>query len=179
MLELNNPSDYPLLRPYKLNPDKYFVSECGRVFSFGRHGVFAEIKSSLDTRGYPIVGVYVDGVRKTVKVHKMVLETWVSDRPEGLEAAHLDGNKQNNHVSNLIWCTHIENMSHQKLHGTSGIQRVLQGEKHRDAKYTSEIVLKLRSDYEAGITIAALSRIYNINYKTVQSIVKRKTWRHI
>lgn len=45
-------------------------------------------------------------------VHRLVASAFL-ERPEGkVEVNHKDGNRLNNHVSNLEWVTHRENMTH-------------------------------------------------------------------
>ena len=51
-------------------------------------------------------------------VHTLVLEHFVCPRPEGMEACHNDGNGMNNHIDNLRWDTHKNNMQDQLRHGT-------------------------------------------------------------
>lgn len=52
------------------------------------------------------------GVRKCFYVHRLVAEAFCAN-PHGLpDVNHLDGNKANNHPSNLEWCTHAQNMRH-------------------------------------------------------------------
>lgn len=51
-------------------------------------------------------------------IHQLVLESFVSPRPEGRVARHLDGNPSNNHLSNLAWGTHSENGHDAVGHGT-------------------------------------------------------------
>lgn len=45
-------------------------------------------------------------------VHSLVLESFIGDRPKGLVINHKDGNKFNNHLSNLEYVTNRENFIH-------------------------------------------------------------------
>jgi hypothetical protein len=51
--------------------------------------------------------------KKTARyVHRLVAEHFVSGRAEGLEVNHKDGDKRNNHWTNLEWCSHQHNVTH-------------------------------------------------------------------
>ena len=50
--------------------------------------------------------------RISVKVHRLVIETF-KPNPDSLPCInHIDGNKLNNHIDNLEWCTYQHNMQH-------------------------------------------------------------------
>ena len=49
--------------------------------------------------------------KKLLRVHRLVWETFNGEIPDGYEIDHIDGNKQNNALSNLRCVTHIENMN--------------------------------------------------------------------
>lgn len=53
-------------------------------------------------------------------VHVMVLEAFVGPRPDGYHAAHEDGTRDNNRLSNLAWKTPAENAADRRRHGTVG-----------------------------------------------------------
>lgn len=97
--------------------DKFgnFFSVCKRKHS--KTGRFIEkydvnlLKGSVDKDGYRTYRIAVDGVRKHLKGHRMMLNAWVGERPE-MSVNHIDGNKQNNALSNLEWCTVAENNRH-------------------------------------------------------------------
>lgn len=63
--------------------------------------------------GYPTVQLCApDGRRRKVCVHTLVAETFLG-KPSWAECVnHKDGNKLNNNVSNLEWCTYSENNQH-------------------------------------------------------------------
>ena len=68
---------------------------------------------SSDKDGYLIVGVSNFDERKTLRVHRVVLETFFPVQNEKeLSVNHKDGVKTNNSIENLEWVTHKENIQH-------------------------------------------------------------------
>ena len=70
-------------------------------------------------RGYVLVALYKDGARKVAGVHRLVLWAFVCPPGKGLEARHLNGNRQDNRLCNLAWGTKTQNMADKRSHGTS------------------------------------------------------------
>ena len=50
--------------------------------------------------------------KHTKKIHRLVAELFITRHSENLIVNHIDGNKTNNHVSNLEWVTYKENTQH-------------------------------------------------------------------
>lgn len=59
---------------------------------------------------YPWVSLCRDGNDSQRFVHTLVLSAFVGPRPSGAEGCHRDDNPANNHVSNLRWDSHSENV---------------------------------------------------------------------
>ncbi len=87
-------------------PD-YRVTEDGTIFCISRNKT---VKPFLSSSGYWAVNLRRGDFVGFRYIHRLVLESFVSSCPEGLEARHLDTNKNNNHLRNLCWDTHTENM---------------------------------------------------------------------
>lgn len=99
----------------------YEVSDNGRIRSIDRaikrcDGVEWQLQGvvrvqPIDKRGYPSVVLSKDGVRKTHRVHRIVMDAFA---PSGRkrEVNHIDGNKINNRLENLEWATSSENKIH-------------------------------------------------------------------
>ena len=51
-------------------------------------------------------------------VHRLVYLIFVAPLEDGMVVCHVDGNKQNNHFTNLLQATQKENISHKRMHGT-------------------------------------------------------------
>lgn len=86
------------------------VSSCGRV----RRADSKKIMTlSLGKRGYLQVELCSPAGRKTIKVHKLVIESFVGLRPTPkTQINHKDGIKTNNNIRNLEFCTAKENIWH-------------------------------------------------------------------
>jgi hypothetical protein len=115
-------------RPVAGFPD-YFVAEDGRVFSatnWRGYGV-REIAPVVDEHGYLKVRLTLNGRRLKRSVHRLVALAWLSGTPQH-DVRHLDGNKHNNHASNLAWGSQRDNAADRERHG-----RTSRGPKHSAA----------------------------------------------
>ena len=62
-------------------------------------------------QGYQHVTLQINGKPKRFRVHRLVAEAFIPNPENKPEIDHIDGNKSNNNVNNLRWCTHKENMN--------------------------------------------------------------------
>ena len=82
----------------------YFASPQGNIYN--RHGDL--MAGAVDHCGYRHTILN----RKNRNIHRVIAETFIPN-PNNLPCVnHKDGNKQNNRVDNLEWCTHSENTLH-------------------------------------------------------------------
>lgn len=70
------------------------------------------LKLGEDKDGYLRLNLIIDRKRKTVHVHTLVAELFIPNTENKPQVNHKDGNKKNNCVENLEWCTARENISH-------------------------------------------------------------------
>lgn len=99
----------------------YAVSSNGDVKSLDRTIQGKRCKTHIKERvmrqhvgkdGYPSIQLFSGGKPFTLKVHRLVAQAFL-DNPDNLpEVNHIDGNKQNNTVDNLEWCTRGHNIRH-------------------------------------------------------------------
>ena len=83
------------------------VSDEGEIRNKKRGNI---LKPNPDRYGYYRLSL---GNVDNVPVHRIVAKTFLQpERPEQIQVNHLDGNRQNNHITNLEWCTASENIKH-------------------------------------------------------------------
>lgn len=178
-------------RPIPGWDDLYEVSDLGRVRSLDRvirkkvtrDGLTATIrrkgriiKDSLDTHGYPMLNLCVDGTAKAALVHHLVLFAFVGPKPEGMQCRHGDGVRSNNRLANLCWGTALENAADKRIHGT---EIVLFGERHGRSTLTDAKVRKIRQMASDGKSYAAISRWAGVSAQQARKIAIGKAWRHV
>jgi hypothetical protein len=167
---------------YRVLPDDpgYRVGTDGSVWScLARRGTCAyvpteawrRLKPSATGNGY--LAVCLRG--RWWAVHRLILETFIGLRPDGMECCHADGNRANNALANLRWDTPQANAADAIRHGTKPL-----GERHANAKVTAEVVRTLRSRHATGgVTYAELGREHGLTKEQVANICQRKQWKHI
>ena len=90
------------------NFEDYTVDTEGRVYSKRKQRY---LKQSINKFGYCKVTLQKDKYKKIYSVHRLVAEAFI-DNPQKLpQVNHIDGNKQNNNVSNLEWSSAKHNMN--------------------------------------------------------------------
>lgn len=90
----------------------YYVNPRGQIFN--SKGV--EKKQSKNMNGYSVVVLYKDNKRTTKSVHRLVVNAFIPNPNNKPEVNHIDGNKNNNEISNLEWNTRRENQLHAYAH---------------------------------------------------------------
>lgn len=75
------------------------------------------LKTQITKRGYKTLTLSKDGKTRTVRLHRVVAQTFYGGSFDGLDVDHVDTNKQNNHISNLEFCTRKENIRRAMEHG--------------------------------------------------------------
>ena len=149
------------------------ISTFGRIKSFYK-GRVKILKPFVDKDGYLQIALTRS---KKFKVHRLVAQAFISN-PEGKpQINHIDGNKMNNHVDNLEWCTSTENNRHAVKIGL-----MKSGEDFPDAKLTNEQVAWCRrvhipGDREFGTN--ALARKLGVSPSAIYLLLKGKTYKDI
>lgn len=101
----------------------YEVSNLGKVRSWNGCGgnnlsrkfirkIPKTLHPTLNTGRYPSCSLYKNKKRITRQVHNLIATAFIKPIYGKKYINHKDGNKENNNVKNLEWCTHSENIKH-------------------------------------------------------------------
>lgn len=149
----------------------YRVGDDGTVWSCkpaGRSSVlrpWRKLVASNNTNGYPHVGLCKDGKTRTRLVHTLVLEAFVGPMPEGKEAAHENGVRDDARLSNLSWKTAKDNSADKFRHGTNS--------KAMDRATAEKIVEMLK---DSRTTYATIASRCSVSEGSVAAIAQGRTW---
>lgn len=161
----------------------YQISNLGRVKSITKCSIHMSgdyiKKDSIDKDGYAYVKLRKERKYKQWRVHRLVAMHFIGlpENYKNLQVNHLDGNKSNNRVDNLEWCTLAENIQHGYR---MGLYRV--GEEKHNAKLTNNQIKEIRSTYIRGSRtkgIKPLARKYGVSAQAIRYIINKVTYKDV
>jgi hypothetical protein len=129
--------DEEIWKPHEDFPN-YEGSTLGRI----RNAETKHIRSFTSNHGYPQLDLYPG--KQTMTVHRFIAETFLGKHP-GMQVNHKDGDKTNNRLDNLEWCTSSENNKHAYDHNL----RLPPKEKPVRIKETGEVFRSITKCAEA------------------------------
>lgn len=113
---------------------------------------------------------------KTRTVHRVIAMAFIPMEDGRDFVNHKDGDKRNNNVENLEWCTRSENAKHAYTHGLKKPQK---GERNGRAKLSSEDVRVIKENYKRGdkdYGAKALAKRFNVAHQTICAVVSGQNW---
>lgn len=99
------------------NHPNYEISNTGKIRSLknvigptkvGRRHKGSILNTMFDQHKY--LRIMING--KNYKIHRLVAQAFIPNHDNKPQINHKDGNRINNHVNNLEWCTNSENTNH-------------------------------------------------------------------
>ncbi len=147
---------------------RYWVSEYGDVIN-AETGF--RLRTEPQSSGYVRVGHQVCRGRG---VHCAVYEAFVGEIPLGMQINHLDGDKENNHLSNLELCTPAENIRHAYA---TGLNEGVKGEANHYAKVTSGEVLQMYEMFKLGYPNKHVGDIFGLHDRYISLVRHGRRWK--
>lgn len=159
----------------KITPEIKHISGYNNLYSVSTEGVIKNIQSNYVKKqhknkwGYNRVELCDAGVCKKHSVHRLVAKAFIPNPNNLPEVNHKDGDKNNNHVSNLEWCTNSENKTH------SYISNLRVGPSR---KFNTTQINEIKQLSKAHVPLREIARRFNANHKTISSIITNKTYKN-
>jgi len=173
--------DVPGFPGYRVGSDgtlwSYFKLAGGRET---RRSILTDKPKKLSTRisgraRYPTVVLCRNGKTFTRSLHRVVLESFIGPRPDGMQARHFpDPSPLNNRLTNLSWGTPSQNNRDKEVQGTHQI-----GEKNPRAKLTVENVIEICKRLAMRESPNVIAKEFRVTVTLIRLIRDRKTWKHI
>jgi hypothetical protein len=140
-------------------------------------------KQSKSNLGYMTVGFTVNNVKVSKYVHRLVAEAFIDNINDYPQVNHIDGDKTNNRVDNLEWCTNSQNHTHASKNGLNKLHlhRVAySGEKNGRSLLTKEQVLEIKQKYiPYKYSAKKLAKEYNVSESCITHILNNTSWKKI
>lgn len=172
------------------NSKYYSVSNYGRVKRL-QHQKWCKVNNSFSTFSEKILQVnysntkhygrvsinFTDGTKTICGIHRLVAICFL-DNPLNLpQVNHKDGNKANNYMDNLEWCSATENMQH-RIH-TLDIKPWKKGEESNFVKLTEEQVRQIPDLLKQGMKKCNIAKLFNVKNTTITEITSGRSWKHL
>lgn len=158
--------------------ESYQISDQGRIFTKrrldGNRIIYGRELHPLITKdGYLKVRLTKNSVATGYYIHRLVAKQFIENPYNLPEVNHRDGNKFNNKVSNLEWCSKQDNMKHAAKHSL-----IQHGAARPSAKLTEEQVLEI---YKLKGIMAAkeIGAYYGVSKNTINLILRGKKWSYL
>lgn len=159
----------------------YRVSDYGRVRSYicWRGTNERILKLAEDSHGYWGVCLYKQKKGKFTYIHQLVLLTFVGIRPDRMECRHLNDNKKDNRLVNLVYGTRSENLLDRTRNGIANTGDH-KGIKNQMSKLTENDILQIRELLQAGIlTQKEIGNRFDVTRGSISFIKLGKRWQHV
>lgn len=153
--------------------DYYTITSDGEIYSDN-----SGLMKTRNRKGteYQIINLSkLDGKKRTFRVHRLVMMAFKPvENMDELEVNHLDGDKKNNKLENLEWCTASENQKHAFK---TGLQKARKGEDSNFAKLSKEDVNKIFELRARGLLQREIADIVGCTHSNISAILRGKSWK--
>ena len=140
----------------------YKISTIGQIISFHKRNYNKSLKERIDRAGYKTVKLSKNGVTTTCFLHRLIASAFIPNPENKGFVNHIDGDKLNNDIENLEWCTHAENMQHAYKYGLLKVPD----------QYKKKVINSCTGEIYESIKVAANAN--NYCYSSLKNILNGK-----
>lgn len=147
----------------------YKICSDGRIYN--KDGSLKKLHKN--NNGYYLVDIYENSVRKKWLLHRLIATLFIPNPQKEKVVNHIDGNKLNNHYSNLEWTNHSQNNKHAyKI----GLKKPLSNPKFNIRLSISD-VKEIKTLLRFGnANQAEIGRRFGVSRNVINNIKTEKTW---
>lgn len=156
----------------------YKVTEYGDVWSF-KGAKPRKLKKRISQDGYAWYNLSMNGKQKTERVNRLVATAYIPNPENKNTVNHIDGDKLNDHFSNLEWATRSEQMDHAY---SLGLKKPMEGVNSPVARLTKDDVLEIRQRYKGHCKtngMIPLADEFGVSHSTISKCVRNITYKNI
>jgi len=137
------------------------------------------LKGSIDKAGYYRIDLRNGPNRTNALLHRLVAKAFIPNPENKPQINHIDGNKTNNRVSNLEWCTHKENMRHGYKNGLIPIKTLLKNELSIASKLNNSQVIEIKCRLKNGDRVSDIAKDYPVTRSAIGEIKYGRSWANL
>ena len=147
-------------------------------YEVSNHGDVRNVRTNkilgrrLDKDGYRNVQLYLRGHGCNKKVHRLVAQAFIPSTEDRDQINHINGNKEDNRVENLEWCTRSENTRHAYDSGLfrANIAPAIAAHTKLNKDCVDEIV-RLR---EQGLPVKEIAQKFNVSIDSIYRVSRTR-----
>lgn len=161
-------------RPVVGYEGRYEITRCGRIRRVNNGSRSKELRPFYTPSGYLDINLYKNGKMRGRRLHRLLLEAFVGPCPDGMEARHLNGVRDDCRLENLAWGTREENVQDRLLHGN-----IPRGERHWNSKLSESDVRAIKGAPPCKGLVTQLAHSFGVSAASISRIRHGRIWRWV